>query len=91
MGYLVPFNIKFTIFDDNDFSNSFLIKAQLESSDIKSMYAYYVLTNPDFSVESFSSSAIHLGLTMDLLKKYVIKLTILTRTHKDAILNLYEK
>ena len=62
MGYLVPFNAKFTIYDDNDFSNSFLIKAQLESNDIKSMYAYYVLTNPDFSIESISSSAIHLGI-----------------------------
>ena len=91
MGYLVPFNSRFTIFDDNDFSNSFLIKAQLESNDIKSMYAYYILTNPDFNIESISSSAIHLGLTMDLLKKYVIKLNILIRTHKDAILNLYEK
>ena len=91
MGYLTPFNAKFTIFDDNDFSNSFLIKAQLESNDIKSMYAYYVLTNPDFNVESISSSAIHLGLTMDLLKKYVIKLGVLIRTHKDNILNLYEK
>ena len=63
----------------------------MESSDIKSTYAYYILTNPDFNIESISSSAIHLGLTMDLLKKYVIKLNILIRTHKDAILNLYEK
>ena len=91
MGYLVPFNAKFTIFDDNDFSNSFLIKAQLEINDIKSMYAYYILANPDFSIESISSSAIHMGLTMDLLKKYVIKLNILIRTHKDNVLNLYEK
>ena len=91
MGYLTPFNVKFTIYDDNDFSNSFLIKAKLELNDIKSMYAYYVLTNPDFTVESISSSAIHLGLTMDLLKKYVIKLGVLIRTHKDNILNLYEK
>ena len=91
MGYLTPFNAKFTIFDDNDFSNSFLIKAQLEFNDIKSLYAYYILANPDFNIESISSSAIHLGLTMDLLKKYVIKLNVLVRTHKDNILNLYEK
>ena len=91
MGYLIPFNSKFTIYDDNDFSNSFLIKAQLEFCDIKSMYAYYILANPDFSIESISSSAIHLGLTMDLLKKYVIKLNVLIRTHKDTVLNLFEK
>ena len=91
MGYLIPFNAKYTIYDDNDFSNSFLIKAQLDFCDIKSMYAYYILTNPDFSVESISSSAIHLGVTMDLLKKYVIKLNILIRTHKDTVLNLFER
>ena len=91
MGYLIPFIAKNKIYDDNDFSNSFLIKAQLDFSDIKSMYAYYILTNPDFTIESMSSSAIHLGLTMDLLKKYVIKLNILIRTHKDTVLNLFER
>ena len=91
MGYLVPFNSKFTIFDDNDFSNNFIIKANLELADAKSMYAYYILAKPDFSVDNFSSSAIHLGLTMDLLKKYVIKLNILVRSNKDDNLNLFEK
>lgn len=91
MGYLVPFNVKFTIFDDNDFSNSFVIKANLELRDAKSTYAYYILTNQKFSVDNISSSAIHLGLTMDLLKKYVIKLNILVRTSKDMELDLTEK
>ena len=91
MGYLIPFNVIFTIFDDNDFSNSFIIKAQLEIADVKSIYPYYILTNSEFNIESISSSAIHLGLTMDLLKKYVIKLNILVRTNKDDILNLFEK
>ena len=91
MGYLVPFNSKFTIFDDNDFSNNFIIKANLELADAKSMYAYYILAKPDFSVDNFSSSAIHLGLTMDLLKKYVIKLNILVRSSKNDTLNLFEK
>ena len=91
MGYLIPFNAKYTVFDDNDFSNSYLIKAHLEPRDIKSMYAYYILTKNDFSIDNISSSAINLGLTMDLLKKYVIKLNILIRTSKDNELNLFEK
>ena len=91
MGYLVPFNTKYKIYDDNDFSNSFVFKAKLEPRDTKSIYAYYILTKSDFSIESISSSAIHLGLTMDLLKKYVIKLNILIRTSKDTTLNLYDK
>ena len=91
MGYLVPFNTYFKIYDDNDFSNSFIFKARLELRDTKSIYAYYILTKLDFSVDSISSSAIHLGLTMDLLKKYVIKLNILVRTSKNNILNLFDR
>ena len=91
MGYLIPFTSKFTLYDDNDFSNSFIIKAKLESIDTKSMYPYYLLTKPDFSLDSFSSSSIHLGFSMDLLKKYVINLNILIRTSKDEVLNLNDK
>ena len=91
MGYLVPFNAKYTIFDDNDFSNSYVIKANLELRDAKSTYAYYILTNQNFNVDNISSSAIHLGLTMDLLKKYVVKLNILIRTGRDMELDLTEK
>ena len=91
MGYLIPFTSKFTLYDDNDFSNSFIIKAKLESIDTKSMYPYYLLTKPDFSLDSFSSSAIHLGFSMDLLKKYVINLNLLIRTAKDQVLDLNEK
>ena len=91
MGYLVPFNAQYTIFDDKDFSNSFIIKAKLEPRDPKSTYAYYILSRPDFSVENISSSAIHLGFTMDLLKKYVIRLNILVRNSKNNILNLFNR
>ena len=91
MGYLVPLNAKFSIFDDTDFTNSFIIKAELKASDIKSNYSYYILTNPEFNIEGISSSSIHLGLTMDLLKKYVIKLNILIRTAKDNNLNLFDE
>ena len=91
MGYLIPFNVRYILYDNNDFSNNFLIKAKLESSDVKSLYAYYLLTKPDFSLEMISSSAIHLGLSLDLLKKYVIKLNVLIRTNNDENLNLYDK
>ena len=91
MGYILPFNVRYTIYDNNDFSNNYLLKAKFESSDVKSMYAYYLLTKPDFSLENISSSSIHLGLSMDLLKKYVIKLNVLIRTNNDENLNLYDK
>ena len=91
MGYLIPFNIRYILYDNNDFSNNFLLKAKLESSDVKSLYAYYLLTKPDFSLEMISSSAINLGLSLDLLKKYVIKLNVLIRTNNDENLNLYDK
>ena len=91
MGYIIPFNAKFNLYDDNDFSNSYLIKAKLEMTDNKSMYAFYLLTKPDFSLESFSSSAIHLGFSMDLLKKYVIKLNLLIRSGRNKSINLFER
>ena len=91
MGYLIPFNAQYTIFDDTDFSNHFLIKTKLELTDTKSLYAYYILTNCDFSIEAISSSAIHLGLSMDLLKKYVIKINILIRNSKDSTLKIFDK
>ena len=90
-GYIKPFNTKLNIYDDNDFSSSFLVKMKLEITDIKSMYAYYLFAKPDFTLDSFSSSAIHLGLSMDLIKKYVIKLNILIRKGNNKSLNLFEK
>ena len=91
MGYIIPFYLSYSIFEDNDFSDSFLIKMKLESVDTKSMYAFYILSTLDFTAESISSSAIHLGLTMDLLKKYMIKLNVLIRTNLNKSLNLSEK
>jgi len=89
MGYLAPLNAKFTVYDDNDFSNNFVIKVKLEAKDTKSVYAYYVLTKPDFSIDSISSSALNLGLSMDLLKKYVVKMSVLVRDQNSEI-NLLE-
>ena len=90
MGYLAPLNAKFTVYDDNDFSNNFVIKVKLEAKDTKSVYAYYVLTKPDFSIDSITSSALNLGLSMDLLKKYVVKMSVLVRDQNREI-NLLEE
>ena len=44
-------------------------------------YSYYIVTRPDFSIDSISSSSINLGFTLEKLKKYVINM-------KDLIINL---
>ena len=91
MGYIFPLFASFTILDDNDYSDSFLVKTKLENKQSKSEYAYYVVTNTEFTIENISSSAINLRLFLDLLKKYVVKMDILVRTENDKNLNLYEK
>ena len=89
IGYLQPMFATFTIYDDNDYSNTYVIKAKMEPKDSKSVYAYYILTKPDFTIESISSSALNLGLSMDLLKKYLVKMNILIRSKEDEALNLF--
>ena len=84
IGYLIPINARFTIYNDDDFSNTYIIKSKFEAKDTKSVYAFYILTKDDFTVESISSSAINLGLSMDLLKKYVINLNILVRNENNS-------
>ena len=92
VGYLIPANCRFTIYIDDDFSNTYIIKAKFDAKDTKSVYAFYILTKDDFSVDSISSSSINLGLSMDLLKKYVINMNILVRHERDlSDLNLNEK
>ena len=83
IGYLIPLNSRFSIYNDDDFSNTYIIKAKFESKDTKSVYAFYVLTKDDFTVDSISSSAINLGLSMDLLKKYVINMNVLVRSENN--------
>ena len=95
MGYLVPLTAKNSIYEDTDFSNSFIIKSQMEAKDTKSVYAYYILTKSDFSVSAISSSVINLGITMDILNKYVIHMEFLVRNKKnyemiDFIENIHE-
>ena len=91
MGYIFPLYTTFIFLDDNDYSDSYLVKLKMESKESKSEYAYYILANNDFSIENISSSAINLGLTLDLLKKYVVKIDILVRSENDKAFNIFEK
>jgi hypothetical protein len=91
IGYLLPMNTSFKIYDDSDYSNTYIIKAKMEPKDSKSVYAYYILTKPDFTIDSISSSALNLGLTMDLLKKYLVKMNVLIRTKDDEAINLWNR
>ena len=90
IGYIFPLYSSFIISDDNNFSDSFLVKTKMENKEPKSEYAYYVLTNLEFNIENISSSAINLDLSLDLLKKYVVKMDILVRTEENRSLDLKE-
>jgi len=90
MGYIFPFYANIIFLNDNDYSDRYLIKIKMETKESKSEYAYYVLSNADFTIENISSSAINLGLTLDLLKKYSIKIDILIRTEKNKVFNIYD-
>jgi len=91
MGYILPYICKIIIYDDNDFSNTYIIKGKLEPKENKSIYPYYILTKNDFTISCISSSCIYLGLSLDLLKKYMIKMNILVRTNDDRKLKIEEK
>ena len=90
VGYIMPYTSKFVIYDDNDFSNSYIIKAKLEPKENKSIYTYYILTKNDFTVTNISSSTLYLGLSMDLLKKHMIKMDVLIRTNDDRKIKIGE-
>ena len=91
IGYIYPLLANCKILDDIDYSDTFLLKMKLENKDSKSEYASFVLTNADLIVENISSSAINLGLSLDLLKKYMVKLDLLIRTENEIVLNIYER
>ena len=91
IGYVIPLYASYTVSDDNDYSDSFIIKAKMEYKESRSEYAYYALVNTDFVILNISSSAINLGLTLDLLRKYEIRINYLVRTQKNRILNIFEK
>ena len=91
IGYIFPLLANCKILDDNDYSDTFLLKMKFENKDNKFEYASYVLTNSDLIVENISSSAINLGLSLDLLKKYMVKIDLLIRTDNEIVLNIYER
>ena len=80
-GYIHPVNCFFDIYNDDDFANTFIIRTDFSIRDPKMNYSYYIVTRPDFSIDSISSSTINLGFTLEMLKKYVINM-------KDLIINL---
>ena len=87
-GYLLPINTRFAVYNDDDFSNAYIVKLRMEYKDTKSVYAYYILTKDDFSVECISSSCLNLGISMDLLKKYIVSMAYLIRTENDEVMDL---
>lgn len=90
VGYLNAVTARFGIYNDDDFSNTFIIKARFELKDPKVVYAYYIFTKSDFTIDSISSSSINLGLTMDLLKKHLINLNHLIRSQENESINIIE-
>ena len=85
-GFILPVVIRFTYYSENDFGNSFFIKAKFELKDTKTIYPFYILTRPDFTIENVSSSGIIYGITQELLKKNIIDLNILIRNdHYQSI------
>ena len=90
IGYILPLFASFQTINDNDYSEAHLIKIKMEMKELKSEYSYYILTNQDLIIENISLGAINLGLSLDLLKNYVIKIDTLIRTESDKIINIYE-
>lgn len=88
VGYIVPINTRFGIYNDDDFANNFIIKVKMEYRDTKSVYAYYILCRDDFTVDSISSSCLNLGISNDTLKKYIINMNLLVRTENDEDMDL---
>ena len=91
IGYVIPLMASFVVSDDNDYSDSFLIKSKMEYKESRSEYSYYILTNSDCIIENISSSALNLGLSLDLIRKYDMKIDILLKNEKNKSLNIYEK
>lgn len=91
LGYIIPINSKFTIYNDDDFSSTFIIKSKFELKDTKSIYAFYILTKEDFTLDSISSSCLNLNLSMDLLKKYLVNINYLIRDEYNQEMDFSEK
>jgi hypothetical protein len=79
-GYLIPISSRFNVYNDDDFSSTYIIKSKFEIKDTKSVYGFYILTRDDFTIDSISSSCINLGLTMDFLKKFIVNINYLIKS-----------
>ena len=90
MGYILPLLATFKLLNDDDYSDTHLIKIKMDNKESKTDYSYYILTNQDLAIENISLGSIHLGLTLDLLKNYVVKIDTLIREENDKALNIYE-
>ena len=90
MGYIYPLYYSFSILEDTDYSNSFIAKFNFENRQLKSEYAYFILINPENVIEDISLGAIHLGLSLDLLKKYIVKINNLIRNTSNLEININE-
>lgn len=90
-GYLLPINSRFKIYNEDDFSNTFIIRSKFEPKDTKSIYAFYVLTKEDFTIDSISSSCLYLNLSMDILKKYVMNIHHLVRAEDVSEISFSER
>lgn len=82
-GYLLAMNSIFNFYNEDDFANTFIIRNQFYPKDSKSTYAFYIFAKDDFSMDSISSSSIHLGLSLEMLKKYVVPMKYLLQTSND--------
>jgi len=80
-GYLIPVVSQFEIYNDDDFSSTYIIKARFEIEETKNSYVYVIQTNEKMEIELISSSCINLGLSMELLKKYKVSILNLIRNN----------
>ncbi len=90
-GFIKVCLIRHILYSEDDFGNSFLIKAKFEQRDLKLNYPFYILAKNDFTIDSISSSSLNLGLTQDLIKKHIIDLNILIRNENFNPINFNEK
>ena len=90
-GYILPLYTSIHISEANDYSDVSFFKIKMENKQPKSEYAYFILTSDDLSLENISSSAINLGLSQDLIKKYDIKINNLLRKQNGQSLDILEK
>ena len=90
-GFIYPCFMRFTFYAENDFSNTFLIKARFELKDSKNIYPNYILTKDDFTIDNITSSSLSLGLTHEMIKSNLIDLNLLIRNEKMEQINFIEE